>query len=42
MMTTMLRVVLILGSVGTMAMMMQKIRKAKLQIEDAIFGFLYR
>lgn len=37
MMTTMLRAVLILGSVGTMAMMMQKIRKAKIQIEDAIF-----
>lgn len=36
----MLRVILILASAGTMAMMIQKIRKAKLQIEDAIFWVL--
>lgn len=40
MMTMMLRAVLILASAGTMAMMIQKIRKAKLQIEDAIFWVL--
>ncbi len=40
MMTTMLRVILILASAGTMTMMIQKIRKAKLQIEDAIFWVL--
>ncbi|MDO5415886.1 MAG: DUF2304 domain-containing protein [Lachnospiraceae bacterium] len=40
MMTMMLRAVLIFVSVGTMAMMIQKIRKAKLQIEDAIFWTL--
>lgn len=36
----MLRMILILASAGTMAMMIQKIRKAKLQIEDAIFWVL--
>ena len=36
----MLRVVLILVSAATMIMMIQKIRKAKLQIEDAIFWVL--
>lgn len=40
MMTAMLRVVLIVVSLGTMAMMIQKIRKAKLQIEDAVFWTL--
>lgn len=40
MMTTMLRLVLILVSAATMIMMLQKIRKAKLQIEDAIFWVL--
>lgn len=40
MMTMMLRVVLILVSVGTMAMMIHKIRKATLQIEDSIFWVL--
>ena len=40
MMTMMLRVILILVSAGTMAMMIQKIRKATLQIEDAIFWVL--
>lgn len=40
MMTMMLRIVLILASVGTLALMIQKIRKAKLQIEDAIFWVL--
>ena len=39
-MTMMLRVVLILVSVGTMTMMIQKIRKATLQIEDSIFWVL--
>lgn len=39
-MTTIFRVVLILVSAGTMMMMIQKIRKAKLQIEDAIFWVL--
>lgn len=36
----MLRVVLILVSAATMIMMIQKIRKAKLQIEDSIFWVL--
>lgn len=40
MMTMMLRVILILVSAGTMTMMIQKIRKATLQIEDAIFWVL--
>ncbi len=40
MMTMMLRLVLILVSAATMIMMIQKIRKAKLQIEDAIFCVL--
>ncbi len=40
MMTMMLRILLILASVGTLALMIQKIRKAKLQIEDAIFWIL--
>lgn len=40
MMTTMLRVLLILVSVATMGMIVQKIRQAKLQIEDAIFWIL--
>ncbi len=40
MMTMMLRIVLILASVGTLTLMIQKIRKAKLQIEDAIFWVL--
>ena len=40
MMTMMLRVVLILVSAATMIMMIQKIRKAKLQIEDSIFWVL--
>lgn len=39
-MTMMLRVVLILASAATLTMMIQKIRKAKLQIEDAIFWVL--
>lgn len=40
MMTMMLRIVLILASVGTMTLIMRKIRKAKLQIEDGIFWVL--
>lgn len=40
MMTMMLRIVLIVASVGTMTMMIQKIRKATLQIEDSIFWVL--
>ena len=40
MMTMMLRVVLILVSAATMIMMIQKIRKTKLQIEDSIFWVL--
>lgn len=40
MMTMMLRVVLILVSAATMVMMIQKIRRAKLQIEDSIFWVL--
>lgn len=40
MMTMMLRVVLILVSVGTMTQIIRKIRKAKLQIEDGIFWVL--
>ena len=40
MMTMMLRLVLILVSAATMIMMIQKIRKAKLQTEDAIFWVL--
>lgn len=39
-MTIMLRLILILVSAGTMTMMIQKIRRAKLQIEDAIFWML--
>lgn len=41
MMTTMLRVLLVIVSVGTMVMMMRKIRQAKIQIEDAIFWVLF-
>ncbi len=40
MMTTMLRVLLILVSVATMGMMIRKIRQAKVQIEDSIFWIL--
>lgn len=40
MMTPLLRVVLIVGSVGTMAILLQKIRKAKINIEDSIFWIL--
>lgn len=40
MMTMMLRIVLILASVGTMTLIIRKIRKAKLQIEDGIFWVL--
>ena len=40
MMTMMLRAVLILASLGTLFMVLQKIRKAKLQIEDSIFWVL--
>lgn len=40
MMTTMLRAVLILASIGTMTLIIRKIRKAKLQIEDGIFWVL--
>ncbi len=40
MMTTMLRVLLILVSVATMGMMLRKIRQAKVQIEDSIFWIL--
>ncbi len=39
-MTMMLRVVLILVSAGTLAMVLHKIRRASLQIEDAIFWVL--
>ena len=37
MMTTTLRVALILVSVGTFFLMMRKIRQSKVQIESAIF-----
>ena len=40
MMTTMLRILLILVSVATMGMMVRKIRQAKVQIEDSIFWIL--
>ena len=40
MMTTTLRIALILVSVATMVLMMRKIRQAKLQIEAAIFWVL--
>ena len=40
MMTTMLRVLLIVVSVLTMVMMVKKIRQAKVQIEDSIFWLL--
>lgn len=40
MMTMMLRVVLILVSAGTLAMVLNKIRRARLQIEDSIFWVL--
>ena len=40
MMTPLLRMVLIVGSVGTMAILLQKIRKAKINIEDSIFWIL--
>ena len=40
MMTTMLRILLILVSVATMGMMVRKIRQAKVQIEDSIFWML--
>ncbi len=39
-MTMMLRVVLILVSAGTLAMVLNKIRRARLQIEDSIFWVL--
>ena len=39
-MTTMLRVMLILVSAGTLAMVLHKIRRARLQIEDSIFWVL--
>ena len=37
MMTTTLRVLLILASLGTFALMMHKIRRSKVQIESSIF-----
>ncbi len=40
MMTTMLRVILIIVSAGTMTLIIRKIRKAKMQIEDGIFWVL--
>ena len=40
MMTTMLRILLILVSVATMGMMVRKIRQAKVQIVDSIFWIL--
>lgn len=40
MMTTMLRVLLIVVSIFTMVMMVKKIRQAKVQIEDSIFWLL--
>ncbi len=40
MMTTMLRVLLILVSIATMWMIVRKIRQAKVQIEDSIFWLL--
>ena len=39
-MTPMLRVMLILVSAGTLAMVLHKIRRARLQIEDSIFWVL--
>ncbi len=40
-MTVMLRVCLIVASVLTMVLMMQKIRKSKVQIEDSIYWVLF-
>lgn len=37
MMTTLFRVVLIVASVGTFAVIVQKIRRSKMRIEDSIF-----
>lgn len=41
MMTVMLRVMLIVVSMGTMFMMMRKIRQAKVQIEASIFWVIF-
>lgn len=41
MMTMMLRVMLIVVSMGTMFMMMRKIRQAKVQIEASIFWVIF-
>lgn len=41
MMTVMLRVMLIVVSMGTMLMMMRKIRQAKVQIEASIFWVIF-
>ena len=40
MMTVTLRIALILVSVGTLFLMMRKIRQSKLQIENAIFWII--
>ena len=40
MMTTLFRIVLIAASVGTFAIVMQKIRNSKMRLEDAVFWVL--
>ena len=40
MMTTTLRIVLILSSIATFLLMMRKIRQSKIQIESAIFWII--
>lgn len=40
MMTGLFRVVLVLVSIGTFALVMQRIRQAKMQIEDSVFWVL--
>lgn len=40
MMTPLFRMLLIVGSIGTMTILLQKIRKAKINIEDSIFWIL--
>ena len=39
-MTTLFRIVLIIASVGTFGIVMQKIRQARMRIEDAVFWVL--
>lgn len=41
MMTVMLRVLLVLVSLGTMALMMRKIRQSKMEIEASIFWVIF-